>query len=517
MSDTTLRDVQAGSTRNRSGSFPAFSLRDFVTALFYYKRVTILTFLIPCVLGVLAAVLAHTSYTAQARLLVLYGSDYVFHPGNRDTGNDITLDRNQIIQGELQIILSPALAAETLQAVGPGLVYPGLSNDEAGLRAAGVRFANDFAVTSVPQSNVIEMSLRNADRAVAVQVLKELISHYISYRSGIFDKPQPQGQDTERTQFADRLRKAEEALAQFGIDHGVSNLDEQITLQIHQKADNTNQQSLTAQQIDETAARVETLRKRLTTLPPTVQMFAESTRSQQATAMTDSLVRLQIQRRELMARYQSDFPLVRDIDQQIANVRSQIGGTSAREGDVTRQGRSTVYDDLNREEITLTSQLQGLQAKQAQLVAESSRIQARSDELTGLARHYRDLQRTRDVLDQSYRSIARNSEETKLSAALERAGAANVRVVQPPDAPLAGRNQGMVLMAGGVVLGLLSATAVFALLNATRQVFVSVHDVERQLDLPVLLAVPLAAGPRRQRATPTKPPRRTVERRSFGV
>ena len=194
-----------------------------------------------------------------------------------------------------------------------------------------------------------------------------------------------------------------------------------------------------------------------------------------------------------------------------------MGGGQGREGNVTRMGRNTVYDDLRKEEITLSAQLQGLQAKQAQLVAEASRIQARSDELTGLARHYRDLQRTRDVLDQSFRSIARSSEETQLSAALERAGAANVRVVQPPDAPLTGRNQGSLLMIGGVALGVLSAIAAFALLNATRQVFISVRDVERQLDLPVLLAVPLAAGRRRPRAATFGPTRRTVERPSFGV
>ena len=517
MSDTTARDIPGGSLRHRSGSFPVFSLRDLVTALFYYKRVTFFAFIIPCILGVLAGFLAHTSYTAQARLLVLYGSDYVFHPGNRDTGSDITLDRNQIIQGELQILLSPALASETLQAVGPDIVYPGLPHDDAGLRTAVTRFANDFNATSVPQSNVIEMSLRNANRTVAVQVMKELISHYITYRSGIFDKPQPQGPDVERQQFADRLRKAEEALAQFGIDHGVSNLDEQITLQIHQKADNTNQQSLTAQQIDETAARVDTLRKQLATLPPTVQMFAESTRSQQSTGLTDSLVKLQMQRRDLTSRYQDDFPLVRDIDRQIAGVQAQLGRDPSREGNVTRLGRNTVYDDLRKEEITLSAQLQGLEAKQAQLVAEARRLQARSDELTGISRQYRDLQRTRDVLDQSYRSIARSSEETQLSDALERAGAANVRVVQPPDAPLAGRNQRSILMLGGVVLGVLSATAVFALLNATRQVFISVHDVERQLDLPVLLAVPLAGTARRPRPAPPQPARRTAERPSFGV
>ena len=450
-------------------------------------------------------------------MLVLYGSDYVFHPGNRDTGSDITLDRNQIIQGELQILQSPALATETLRAIGPDIVYPGLSNDEEGLRTAVARFAFDFNVTSIPQSNVLEMSMRSGDRAVAVKVLAELISHYITYRSTIFDKPQ-QGPDAERTQFADRLRKAEEALAQFGIEHGVSNLDEQITLQIHQKADNTNQQSVATQQIEETAARLSVLHKQLATVSPSVQLFAESSRSQQSTATTDSLMKLQNQRRELVARYQDNFPLVRDIDRQIDAVRSQMSSDPSRESNINRQGRNTIYDDLRKEEISLSAQLRGLQAKRAELVSDADRIQARSDELTGLARHYRDLQRTRDVLDQSYRSIVRSSEETQLSAAVERAGAANVRVVQPADAPLTGKNPRMVVLAGGVVLGILAAIAVFALLNATRQVFVSVRDVERQLDLPVLLAVPFAASGRRQRQNNARPgARRAVRKPSFGV
>jgi uncharacterized protein involved in exopolysaccharide biosynthesis len=495
-----------------------FSARDLVTALFYYKRVMLIAFIVPSILGVLAGLLAHTSYTAQARLLVLYGSDYVFHPGNRDTGNDITLDRNQIIQAELQIIQSSALATETLKAVGIDKIYPGLPDDETGLRAAVARFGHDFAVNSVPQSNVIEMSLRNAERSVAVQLLSELISHYISYRNGVFDKPQQaQGPDTERAQFAERLRKAEESLSQFGIEHGVSNIDEQISLQIRQKVDNSNQQSVVAQQIDETAARVETLHKQLVTLPKTVPMFAESSRSQESTGLTDSLVKLQIQRRELLARYQDGYPLVRDIDRQIATVQSQIARNPARENAMSRNGRNTIYDDLHREEIILSSQLQGFIAKRAQLIAEASRLQARSDELTTVARHYRDLQRTRDVLDQSYRSIARSSEETQLSAAVERAGAANVRVVQPPDVPLGGRNQGPILVVIGVALGILSAVSVFTLLNATRQVFVSVRDVEKQLDLPVLLAVPLAMAPRRPSSAKPGPIRRSVERPSFGV
>ena len=505
-----------GRARLRSESYGGFSARDVATALFYYKRQVILAFLIPCILGLLAGMAAHTTFTAQARLLVLYGSEYVFHPGNRDTGNDITLDRNQIIQGELQILQSPALAAEVLQAVGPRTVYPGLADDGTALRSAMSRFATDLVVSSIPQSNVVELGLRNADRAIAIRVLTELISHYLTFRSTIFEKVQPGAVNIQRDQFADRLRKAEDDLAQFGIDHGITNLDEQLSLQLRLRTDIVNAQNLTAQQVGEAAARVNALNKQLATMPANVQIYAETGRSQQVSGLTDSLVKLQVQRRDLASRYQNDFPLVRDIDRQIATVRGQIASDPAREGAVARLGRNQVFDDLRREEITLEAQLRGFQAKQVQLEAEATRVQARYDELAGLARPYRELARTRDVLDQSYRAIARSSEETQLSSAIERASGANVRVVQPPDAPLGGRNAASILFMGGIVLGTICALAIVVVLNATRQVFVSVRDVERQLDLPVLVAVPLVLRPKGRPAV-RRSTGRGLARPSFGV
>ena len=507
--------ARAERVRSRPSSFAGFSLRDLATALFYYKRAIALAFIVPCVLGALAGMMAHTTFTAQARLLVLYGSEYVFHPGNRDTGNDITLDRNQIIQGELQILQSPAVAAGVLQTLGPATVYPALAGDPSPLRAAMSRFATDLVVTAIPQSNVVELSLRNADRTVAIRVLNELITQYLIYRNTIFGKGPTSGDNTQRDEFAARLRKAEDTLARFGIDHGITNLDEQMSLQLRLVSENTNAQSLTAQQIGETAGRLAALRKQLATVPTTVQIYAESGRSQQASGLTDGLVKLENQRRDLLSRYQADFPLVRDVERQIAAARGQLSGNPSREAAVSRLGRNPVYDDLRKEEITLAAQLQGLEAKNLQLVADGARLQARSDELAGLAREYRDLQRTRDVLDQSYRSIARSSEETQLSGALERAAGANVRVVQPPDAPLAGRNPASVLYLAGIVLGACAAIAAFTLLNAIRQVFIDVHDVERQLDLPVLIAVPLQA--RRPARAARARGGRIVERPSFGV
>ena len=488
--------MQLDPAETRGGTDPAPAgrglrglLRSILAGLSFHKRAVLVAFLLPVLLGVFAGLRAKPAYVAQARLLVLYTGDYVFHAGNRGTGNDIALDRNQVIQAELQILQSPALAGQVLAVLGPARVYPGADGPDA-VRQAVSRMASDLNVTSIPQSNVIDLTLRNASRDVAIETLGALISRYVPYRSAIFDKVRSQGADAEQAQFAARLQQAEEALARFGVRHGISNLDEQTTMMLRQRNDNGNEQSNIAQQLAEAQARLVAVQKQLPTVPPTVQIYAESTRSQQVSGLTDSLVKLNTQRRELLSRYADDYPLVRDNERQIATVRSQISSSAPRDDSSTRMGRNPLYDDLRNQDTSLTVQLRGLQARQTTLVEQAERIQVRNNELVELSQEYRELKRTRDVLEQSLRTIAQSTEETTLANALERASGANVRVVQPPDASLAGTSQRNVMFLGGVLLGLLAAAATLAVLLALSRVALSADDAERQLGLPVLLTAP---------------------------
>ncbi len=477
-------------------------VRSIATGLFFHKRAVMIAFLLPALLGIAAALRAKPVFLAQARMLVLYTGDYVFHAGNRGTGNDIALDRNQIIQAELQILQSPALATQMLTSLGPEHVYPGADGPDAARKAA-TRLAADLTVTSIPQSNVIELTLRNQNRDVAIETLGALIGQYIPYRSAIFDKARSQDAMAAQQQFLIRLQQAEEVLARFGVKHGISNLDEQMTALLRQRNDNANEQSSLQGAMAEAQARLAAVQKQLPTVPPTVQIYAESTRSQQVSGLTDSLVKLNTQRRELLSRYADDYPLVQDNARQITAVRAQIAGSAPRDDSNTRMGRNPMFDDLRTQEASLTVQLRGLQARQATLLTQAGSIQARNDELVTLSQDYRELKRTRDVLEQSFRTIAQSTEETQLANALERAAGANVRVVQPPDAALAGTSQGRLLALGGIVLGLVAAAATLAVLMALSRVALTAADVERALGLPVLLSAPLRlAG-----AAPAEAPR----------
>lgn len=473
----------------RAGRGLRSMVRSVAVGLFYHKRAVLIAFLVPALLGVAAGLRAKPVYLAQARMLVLYTGDYVFHAGNRGTGNDIALDRNQIIQAELQILQSPALATQMLTSLGPSKVYPGVDGPDAA-RAAATRLAGDLTVASIPQSNVIELALRNQNREIAIETLGALITQYIPYRSAIFDKARSAGADVEQRQFAGRLQVAEEALARFGVRHGISNLDEQTTMLLRQHNDNATEQSSVQGAMAEAQARLGAVQKQLQTVPATVQIYSESTRSQQVSGLTDTLVKLNTQRRELLTRYVDDYPLVRDNERQIAAVRAQIAGSAPRDDASTRMGRNPMYDDLRTQEASLTVQLRGQQARQSTLVAQSERIRTRGDELVELSQEYRELKRTCDVLEQSLRTIAQSTEETQLANALERAAGANVRVVQPPDAALAGTSQRRLLMIGGVVVGLFAAAATLAALLALSRVALSAADVERAVGLTVLLEVP---------------------------
>lgn len=479
----------------RSASFSRFTPRDLATSFFLYRRIILIAFLVPCVLGIVFGRMAHTSFNAQARLLILYGSDYVFHPGNRDTGNDITLDRNEIIEGELQILESPALASETLQALGPQSIYPGIKPGPIMLQTAVNRFLSDLVATSVPQSNVIQLTLRNPNRETAVRALDTLISHYIAFRSRVFGKAAAPV-DPTRNEFAIRLKSVENNLADFARIHRIGNLDEQMSLALRQEAAVADDQRSTDEQIGTATAELNTLRDDMRNVAKTVEVFQESERSQESTALTASLVKLEMQRRELIGRYRDGYPVIVDLDRQIADLRKQIAAKPVREDGTQRVGRNDVYDQFQQRAVGLETQLRGLSAKKQVLQLEANRLQARSSELIGLGQHYQELQRTRDVLDQAYRRIAQSAEETGFAGSLERAGGANVRVIQPADAPVTGHNVGALVTLAGVIFGGLLSLAALALLIATRQVMVTVHDAEQQLGLPVLVAVPLRELPR---------------------
>lgn len=476
---------------SRSMSYARHSTRDILAAVFYYKRSLLVAALVPVALSLLAVAAAQRVYTAQARLLVLYGGEYVFHPLGQEMGGDVALDRNQIIQGELEILQSPALAAQVVQDVGIRRLYPDLPANQQGEQQAATRLLRDLRVDAIPQSNILELSLRNRGRQTALDTLDVIIHDYIVYHGEIFAANRDSGPMRLLAQMAARLNAAEDKLVAFSLAHKISDLGQQTTIILRRLGDLSDQLTTNASEVDDFDGQIRTLNSALRLTPSQVELFSETDIGQARKTMQERLARLQIQLADARQRYKDTFPLVVDIEHQISDIKQQIAQATPRETNVKRNGVNTVYDALNQQRILLSSRAAGLRAKRVAIEAEKNALQARLAELTSLSGQYRDLQTARDSLTESYRTLETNVGVSTMGSTLAQVASTNIRVVHPPNASMHGTTLRLPIMATGLMFGMIAAVGVLAFRVSTQKIFVTVRDVELGLHLPVLLSIPL--------------------------
>src|ERR1700744_5844651 len=135
------------------------TLRELLTPFFHRRRLVILAFLLPVVAALFAALLAHPVFTAESRLLILLGDDYVFRSDVAGQTPGLSFDRAQIVQAEIQILSDRDLHAAAIRQVGLAKVYPSLAGSPLGMEREQIRFDKALTIENIPQSNVVDLRL----------------------------------------------------------------------------------------------------------------------------------------------------------------------------------------------------------------------------------------------------------------------------------------------------------------------------------------------------------------------
>ncbi|NBB14426.1 hypothetical protein GVN21_03520 [Caulobacter sp. SLTY] len=463
--------------------------RDLLTPAFYYWRPAFLALLIPIVLAIAVAALAKPVYTSQTRLLILPGEDYVFE-GSRVTGGvSQVFDRAQIVAAEMEILRSKDLQQQAIEAVGLRRFHPAAGAGPRAMEQALEQLGKSLRIENVPASNVIEMRLRHDDPQVAAELLNALVDLYVKRRREIFERSDVKAVIEQEADLKGRLVDVEGRIVTLSAEHGIGDYNQElITVQTRQ-TELIGQLASVDRQISEAGGREKRLGADLRRTPPTVTLNTDWTRSQQVEAMTNSLETVKEQRRQAAARYRDGHPLVVELDRQIAGMQAAIAAAPPQESSLVRQGANPVYQDLDTQLSTARGEGAGLAAGRDRIVQALNENGARLSELIDIGPEYRELLRTRAVIEGSYQDVARRSEDVRLRQAL--AGSqANVRIVERAQPPFKGRTGRMIILAVGVLVGLAAALAVIVISAATSQVMVSPSDTEDRLDLPVVVTVP---------------------------
>ncbi len=497
--NSTVIDRSAPPAELRTRVRAPMTTRDLLTPVFFFQRRAILAFLIPLVLSLAAAISSHPVFTADARLLILLGDEYVYR-GVGDTSQGFMFDRAQIVHSEMEILTSRDLRIATLQAMGVGRVYPGTKDDARGLQEAADRLDKDLAVDNVPQSNVVSLSLHNRDPQIAAQTLNTLIRLYLQRRPDVFAQADPNAMSGQRDQLSTRLAQVEAQLSTFAAQHGFGDYNQAF------QAAQTQADALTAQlqsldeQLAARAGRGAELQHRKAAEPGEVDLAQDLGRSQELDALTQNLVALQSQRRLAAARYVDGSPIVADLDRRIAQLQAQIAKTPSQQVAMTHRAVNPLRQQLDTQIADAQADAAGLRQGREAVAAALRQANARLLDLVAIGPKYRELQRERSLLETAFTDLNKRVEDARASDSLSRSHA-NVRVLQSASAPSHGKAGRILLLVGGLAVGLVAAGAMVLLSSALFEGMLSPRDAEEKLGLPAIMAI----AERQPRARPDEP------------
>lgn len=489
MTDQTLK-LAEDQRPSKTGS--AITIRELATPAFYHWRKALIAFLIPVLLALAAATLAQPVYTAQSRLLILLGDDYVFRRavGEDASGNPQTFDRAQIVHAEMEILGSREIREKTLTDIGLTRVYPKARPGPAGMNAALEQLGRDLAIENVPQSNTIEVRLRHRDPRVAADFVNRLVQNYIASRREIFQRADSAAVTDQQRGLSDQLAATEAQIADLSNRYAIGDYDQEIQGVQSQQTTLTAQLAAQDQLIATAAARANRLAQQLRDSAAVIALNTDDTRSQQVTALTDNLMLLRERRRVAAARYADGYPLVVELDRQIADLEAQIAAAPPSQTALVRSGPNPVTQQIETQLATTRGELAGLQSGRAQLADALGAVRARLAGLVEIGPRYRELTRQRSLTETAYRSVAENAEDSRLQSSIAGANA-NVRVIEAAQPPTKARTGRLLILAAGLVVGALAALAVVIVSAAASPVMLTPRDAEVRLRAPVLATVPL--------------------------
>lgn len=359
-------------------------------------------------------------YQASSTMLVKFGREFLADPSS-SSARLVGRSRETLLNSELEILRSRSVLEGMVQTVGVDTLYPDLEAGPAKHRlgAAADRASQALRVRVVDETELIRTSFVHEDAELAATALTAILDAFRAKHLEAFsDAGAVQVFEDTVADDAEHLRAAEAALQGFEAQHRAFYLAEPNRMLMGQRVELQSA-------LNEVEGQLADARRLLTEEPEPLRQ-----------ARTD-LLALELEREELLGRYEATSLPVANLDARIALL----------EGFVAERVSET---DASR-----TANLAPLRQRRRSLRARLTELDAEIASLPELQARHRELTRTRDTVEARYEARLAQLDEQRMAQEMGRRQIANIRVVQAPAAPLEPISPSLTRnLAMGAVLGL---------------------------------------------------------------
>ena len=494
MSDATI-DTQPGSAGGQPETRRRWTMRDLAVYAFYRRRLLRYCLLLGLMLGAGAAYFAKTYFTADALLILLVGSDSAVVQNSLDlTNTQISVDGLKAVQAEIQIIQTDDVLRAAIERVGVEALYPRLSGARFfGLLApygpadriivAVERFRDDLRAEAQGSSNAIRVSFTHDNRDLAVKAVQAVIDAYLLRRKSIYANQNAATLGDEIGRYTGRLRQFEAEILAVKRKSDVLDMAQDIVLATNRLDGIAQRQNQVRERRVAVQTEIGAVRTNLASQPATVLDFRETTNNTGNDEARNTLVRLMQERAHLVSQYNDSWPGLRELDQKIATVRGQMSRTGQALYFAERMIRNPAVDVLNNRLASLEVEDQALGQQLVELEDQSRIAAERIVTLREAETQLHTLQLNRDVAEGIFRQLSLRQPSALFNEDSVVDQNANVRMAQPPTAPLRGRNLALSYLAGGGFLGLAMGMAFAAVATGLQRAYILSTEAEADLGL----------------------------------
>jgi uncharacterized protein involved in exopolysaccharide biosynthesis len=480
---------------NEAGS--AFTVRDVLTVFFRHQRLAAV-----CFSGIMAGTIAATflmpaHYRATSKFLVQRERmDPIVSP---EQNTQVPLPgevTEEEMNSEVGLLQSTDVLRETVIACGLDksaknpLFHSGDPNVK--IDKATAALASDLQV-SVKKSNLIELGYASDNPELAARVLRAVGEAYIQKHVAVHTPPrQVQFFEQQTEHYKQSLANAETELKQFSEQQdGVSpQTARDSTLQKLIEFRSTLQQTRAA--MAELEARIGTLEKQAGTTPERLVTSARQTDDAQVLqGLKNTLMSLELKRTELLTKYQPTYPLVQEVEKEIADTQSSIANEESKPLKEETTDRNPTYAWINEELAKAKSEYSGLQARATATERIIANYEAKARDLEQMGITERNLLRNVKTNEESYLLYLQKQEQAQMTQALDRTGIINVVVAEEPLVPKIPSNSRWLTLLVGTLFAMVVAFGAVWINEYLDPSFRTPREVALELSVPVLAAVPM--------------------------
>lgn len=414
-------------------------------------------------------------YESSIKILVIPATD------DQNQANKRTASTEEV-QSEIEILKSREVLAATIEEL--SLREPGASECAARL-----------AVAALEQSRIIQVRYRDISPTQAAQFLQTLFQKYAERRQKLQPQANIEAALLERsTAFNRKLDEATNALKHLDANHNLLSRTEQQSILLKQFYEFQTQAEAARTEKQSLEQQITTLKTQLATQPEQVETSSVTKYGQSLDKMKEELTALEMQRTQLLQKYQPKHRLISDLDQRLAQVKELI----TREEQNPPRERSFALNETRRR---LTNDLFNAETNLAALAQREERLgqlareyQTRLDELKLQGFKQSDLERERTLNEEAYLLYQKKAQEAGINAVLNQAKGVQVSLAEAasvnpyPVTPNWPRS-----VSGLLVLGVLISTGGVIAAESLRPRIRTEEGIRRRLGLDVLAKLPAPA------------------------